>query len=128
MSTGYEITNIDDIENLAPKYGMEFGEARIIHQAVGSEQVGASFYRMDPGKRFGFGHHHKTAEEIYLVVAGTGRVRLDDEIKELSAFDVVHCEPRVMREFEGGPQGMTLLAFGSHVTGDAEMQPGWWTD
>lgn len=128
MTSEYVHTNIDEIEDLAPKYGMDFGEARIIHQAVGSEQVGASFYRLEPGKRFGFGHHHKKAQEIYLVIAGTGRARLGDEIRELHPFDVVYCEPQLMREFEGGEDGMTLLAIGSHIQGDAEMQPGWWTD
>lgn len=128
MSNGYVHTNIDEIEDLAPKFGMEFGEARIIHQAVGSDQVGASFYRIEPGKRFGFGHHHKEAEEIYLVVGGTGRVRLDNEVRDLTALDVVQCDPAVMREFEGGDDGLTLLAFGQHITGDAEMEPGWWTD
>ncbi|MEH3053357.1 MAG: cupin domain-containing protein [Patulibacter minatonensis] len=128
MASDYVHTNIDDIEDLAPKYGMEFGEARVIHAALGTEQAGASYYRMAPGKRFGFGHRHTDAEEIYLVLEGSGRVKLDDEIRDLARLDVLHCPPAVMREFEGGPEGMTLLAVGQHLKGDGEMVPGWWTD
>ena len=48
---------------------------------------------------------------------------------DVGARDVVYCPPQAMREWEAGPDGMELLAFGAHAEGeDTEMQPGWWTD
>jgi len=105
MSTDYGHTNIDDLEDLLPKYGMaEHGEARYVREDVGAQGIGISHYRMNPGKRTGFGHRHKEAEEMYVVLNGSGRVKVDDEIVDLRARDVVRVAPAAVREFEAGPQ------------------------
>jgi mannose-6-phosphate isomerase-like protein (cupin superfamily) len=129
MSTAYGKTNIDDAEDLAAKFGMgELGEARYVREDVGAERIGISHYRMNPSKRTGFGHRHREAEEMYVVLSGSGRVKVDDEIVELRARDVVRVAPSSVREFEAGSDGMELLATGTHVEGDGEMLEGWWTD
>jgi mannose-6-phosphate isomerase-like protein (cupin superfamily) len=129
MSTGYARINIDEVEDVAAKFGMgEVGEARYVREDVGAERVGLSWYRMNPGRRTGFGHRHVDVEEMYVVLAGSGRVRLDDEILDLRRGDIVRVAPATVREFEGGPDGMDLLATGTHADGDGELLHGWWTD
>lgn len=127
MSTGYGKTNIDDVEDVAAKYGMgEIGEARYVREEVGAEGIGLSHYRMSPGRRTGFGHRHREVEEMYVVLAGSGRVKVDDEILELRARDIVRVAPESVREFEAGADGMELLATGTHVDGDGELLQDWW--
>jgi quercetin dioxygenase-like cupin family protein len=121
--------NLDDVKDLAPDFGMkEMGEARFARNAVGADRIGLTNYRMKPGQRVGFGHRHGEVEEMYVVLAGSGRFRVDDEVFPVAARDVVYCPPNAMREWEAGPDGLELLAFGAHAENDAEMQPGWWTD
>ena len=129
MSTDYARINLDDVEDLAAKFGMgETGEARYLREDVGAERIGMTYYRMNPGKRTGFGHRHKEAEEMYVVLAGSGRVKVDDEILDLGERDVVRVAPPSVREFEAGPDGMEVLAIGTHIEGDGEMLQEWWTD
>jgi mannose-6-phosphate isomerase-like protein (cupin superfamily) len=128
MSTGYGRINIEDVEDLAAKFGMgEVGEARYVRDDVGAEGVGLTWYRMNAGRRTGFGHRHEAVEEIYVVLAGSGRVKLEDEILDLRRGDVVRVAPATVREFEAGGDGMELLAAGTHAEGDGELLHGWWT-
>jgi quercetin dioxygenase-like cupin family protein len=122
-------TNLDDVEDVAPKYGMgDMGQSRFLRRDLGAEGIGLANYRMNPGRRIGFGHSHGEAEEIYVVLSGSGRFKIEDEIVEVGAKDVVYCGPDTMRAWEAGPDGMELLAFGDHVDGDSQMDQGWWTD
>jgi mannose-6-phosphate isomerase-like protein (cupin superfamily) len=85
-------------------------------------------YRLNPGQRIGFGHRHADCEEIYVVLAGAGRFKIEDEIVDVAARDVVYCPPSAMRGWEAGDDGLELLAFGHHVEGDGEVVRGWWAD
>ncbi|HEY1540740.1 MAG TPA: hypothetical protein VGF63_15160 [Solirubrobacteraceae bacterium] len=128
MTTQHTTTNLDDIKDLAPEHGMgEIGEARFARTALGAEKIGLANYRMNAGRRLGFGHRHGEVEEIYLILAGSGRFKIEDEIIEVGARDVVYCPPSAMREWEAGPDGMEIVAFGGHAEGEAEMQKDWWT-
>jgi mannose-6-phosphate isomerase-like protein (cupin superfamily) len=128
MSSGYAKTNIDDVEDAAPRFGMgDVGEARYVREDVGAQGIGISHYRMNRGRRTGFGHRHREVEEIYVVLGGSGRVKVDDEILELRPRDVLRVAPESVREFEAGPDGMELLATGMHRDGDGELVQGWWT-
>ncbi len=75
-----------------------------------------------------FGHKHEEAEEVYIVIAGSGRVKLDDEIIEVVELDAIRVSPEVTRGFEGGPEGIEVLAVGARHDGDGELLQGWWTD
>ena len=75
-----------------------------------------------------FGHKHDKAEEVYVVIAGSGRVKLDDEIVDLGKHDAVRVAPGVMRSFEAGSNGMEMLAFGARHDNDGEVVQGWWAD
>src|SRR5215216_2825803 len=70
-----------------------------------------TLYRMNEGRRGGFGHRHDRAEEMYVVLSGSGRVKIDDDILDLRPLDVVRVAPASVREFDAGPDGMHLLAF-----------------
>jgi quercetin dioxygenase-like cupin family protein len=121
--------NFDNAKDLAPEFDMQaMGEARFVRDALGAERIGLSQYRMNPGQRVGFGHRHGESEEIYVVIEGSGRFKVEDEVFPVAARDVVYCRPDAMREWEAGPDGLEMLAFGGHAENDAETQPGWWTD
>jgi quercetin dioxygenase-like cupin family protein len=127
--SNYAKVNIAEVKDLAPEYGMgDMGEARFARRQLGAENIGMSYYRMNGGRRVGFGHLHREVEETYVVLSGAGRFRIDDEIVEVGARDIVFVGPNVMREWEAGPDGMEMLAFGGHAEGDTEMAQGWWTD
>jgi mannose-6-phosphate isomerase-like protein (cupin superfamily) len=75
------------------------------------------------------GHHHLEQEEAYVVIGGSGRMRLDEEILDLQQWDVIRVAPEVVRAFEGGPQGLELIAIGGNkpADGDGVAVPDWWT-
>lgn len=129
----YTHMNLNDVEDMAPKFGMPPGiEARFASHALELEKSGFSYQRYDPGFRVPFGHKHEQQEELYVIVEGGGRLKLDDEVIEVGQWDAVRVPGEIMRGFEAGPEGAALLAFGAPNTGspqgDAEMVPGWWSD
>jgi mannose-6-phosphate isomerase-like protein (cupin superfamily) len=119
-----------DVEDSAEKFGLgDAHETRFAQAAFEAEQTGFSLHRYKPGRRQSFGHRHDTAEEVYFVVSGSGRVKLDDDVLELNAREAVRVSPGVMRSFEAGPAGMEILAFGPrHAEDRGEIVQGWWSD
>ena len=127
--SSYRKVNLSEVKDLAPDFGMAaMGSARFARESVGAEKIGLTHYEMNPDQRVGFGHRHREAEEVYVVLAGAGRFKIEDEIIAVAPKDVVYCGPGTMREWQAGPEGMELIAFGGHAEDDAELQPGWWTD
>jgi mannose-6-phosphate isomerase-like protein (cupin superfamily) len=127
VSGGYTLKRLTDVEDSAPKFGFgEIGEARFATAALDAEDTGFSYHRLRAGRRQPFGHRHDDAEEVYVVLAGAGRVKLDEEVVEISRLDAVRVAPGVTRAFEAGPDGLELLAFGPRREGDGELISGWW--
>ena len=126
----YAKVNLTEIEDSAPKFGMDqVQEARFARAALGCEAIGLTYYKVKPGQRLGFGHHHDEIEETYLVLGGSGRFKIDDEIVEVAPRDAVYVPPRAVREWEAGDDGLEMVAFGAHADSEqGHMQPGWWTD
>jgi mannose-6-phosphate isomerase-like protein (cupin superfamily) len=127
----YTVRNLKDVEDSAPKFGMSPDvEARFANDDLDLESSGASYLRLDSGVRMPFGHRHRDQEELYVVVDGGGRVKLDDDVVDLRRWDAVRIPPEVMRCLEGGPDGIALVLFGAPQVGrdDVEMVQGWWTD
>lgn len=127
--TGYTIKNLrDDVDDMAPRFDMSPQlEARFAREPLDCEQGGLSYQRFAAGTRAPFGHRHAEQEELYVVVSGGGRVKLDDEIRELRRWDALRVAPATMRAFEGGPDGLELVAFGApNAPGDGEIVMGWW--
>ena len=113
--------NLDDVEDVAPANG--FGdrwEARGARGDLGATETGVMHFRLHPGKRSPFAHRHTEAEEIYVVIAGGGKVKLDDEIHDVRPRDAIRVAPQVVRAFEAGPDGLEYIAFGPHRSGDGE--------
>ena len=75
-----------------------------------------------------FGHCHQATEEVYVVLTGSARMKLDDDIIDVVERDILYVEPTTTREWEAGPQGLEMIAFGAHAEGDGEIKPGWWAD
>jgi mannose-6-phosphate isomerase-like protein (cupin superfamily) len=131
MSAYTHLNLKDDVEDSATKFGLSPAlESRFARQPLGLENSGVSYLRLAPGVRAPFGHTHKEQEEVYVVVGGAGRIKLDDEIVELKRWDALRIPPETMRNLEGGPEGIELLLFGAPNAGfgDAETVDGWWTD
>jgi mannose-6-phosphate isomerase-like protein (cupin superfamily) len=127
---GYTKKNLREVENQAPKFGMpEELDARFARTPLGGETLGLSKFKLDPGFRIPFGHRHSGQEEVYVVVRGSGRVKVDDEIVELREWDAIRFDKDAMRNVEAGPEGIEYLAFSAgDDPADAEMTPGWWSD
>jgi quercetin dioxygenase-like cupin family protein len=128
---GYTVLNLKEVEDMAPRFGLGPNlESRFARKALHLERSGLSYFRIAPGFRIPFGHTHDTQEEVYLVVSGSVNVKLDDEVVELHAWDVVRIAPGVARGLEGGPNGAEVVAFGAPDTDnkDVEMLQEWWTD
>jgi mannose-6-phosphate isomerase-like protein (cupin superfamily) len=118
----YTIKNLRDVEDMAASQGFgEVQEARFAHGDLDAEQIGISLQRVKPGKRHAFAHRHKQAEEVYVVISGSGRVKLDDVVKEVGELDAIRVGPSVTRAFEADDEGLELLAFSPRVAGDAEI-------
>ena len=120
----FTIQNLEDVEARE----VSFGTARFARTALDAEQVGFTLHRFEPGQRQPFGHRHHQAEEVFVVLSGSGRVRLDDEVRELVTRDAVRIAPDVTRGFEAGDDGLELLVFGTHFDKDGELVHDWWVD
>jgi mannose-6-phosphate isomerase-like protein (cupin superfamily) len=125
----YTVVNLKAVEDQAPKFGFApHLQSRFARKALRLENSGVTHFTIAPGYRIPFGHHHADQEEVYVVVAGSARMKLDDEIVELGTWDAVRVPPDVTRGMEGGTEGAEILAFGapSNENADAEMVRDFW--
>ena len=121
--------NLRDTEDSAPKFGFgDNGEAHFPKDELGAATTGLGYQVLKPGKHLPFGHRHDDAEEIYVILSGAGRMKLDDEIVSVEALDAIRVAPNVARGFEAGPEGMSLVAFGPRHDGDGEIIQGFWAE
>ena len=130
--TDFTIKNLKrDVDDAAPKFGMAPDvEARFANKEMEATRLGISYQRLAPSARMPFGHKHAAQEEVYVILDGSGRVKLDDEVRDVAQWDAVRVGPDTVRCFEAGPDGLALLAVGAPFGGanDAELIPGWWSD
>jgi mannose-6-phosphate isomerase-like protein (cupin superfamily) len=128
---GYTLQNLKEVEDQAPNFGLSpHLESRMARVPLELENSGISYLRLAPGFRFPFGHTHNVQEEVYVLVNGSARAKLDDEVVELKAWDALRVPKETMRSFEAGSDGAELLAVGAPNTGpgDANVEHGWWSD
>jgi quinol monooxygenase YgiN/quercetin dioxygenase-like cupin family protein len=126
---GHTHLNLNDVEDMAPRFGMgEQGEARFATRPLDAHRTGLSHQRLRPGVRQAFGHRHQHAEEVFLVLAGSGRIKVDDEIEDVVPLDAIRIAPGSTRAFEAGPDGLEFVVFGTHHRGDAVLDQAFWTE
>jgi mannose-6-phosphate isomerase-like protein (cupin superfamily) len=128
----YTIKNLREVQDMAPKFGLAPDmEARFPARELGLEHTGFSLQGLAPNATQPFGHSHRKQEEVYLVLSGSGRVKLDDEVVDLHQWDAIRIAPEVTRALSAGPEGIEYLAFGASEgispAEDAEQKPGWWS-
>jgi len=127
--SGFTVKNLMEVEDSAAARSPDI-EARFARKHLDSEHLGVSYFRYGAGFRSSTGHSHREQEEAYIVIGGSGRIKLDEEVVELHRWDVVRVSPEVVRAFEGGPEGMGIIAVGSDrpEAGDGVPVHDWWTD
>lgn len=123
----YAKKNLRDVDDMAVQHGLsKTQEARFPRADLGAQQTGMNYLVVKPDQREAFAHRHRTAEEIYVVLGGSGRVKLDDELVELAPLDAIRVSPGVARSFEAGATGLEVLIFGPHVEADGDMVHDFW--
>ena len=121
-----------------PDVGSNFDGAPDLEFHLGTkplelEQSGLSHQHIPPGYRFPYGHTHQEQEEVFVVVRGSGRMKLDEEIIEVGEWDAVRVPPGTWRGYEAGPEGLEILVIGApnvgeNPRGDVEGARDWWAD
>jgi mannose-6-phosphate isomerase-like protein (cupin superfamily) len=123
-----------DLDDVGPNFdGPPDLEFRMATRSLELEQSALSYQRVPPGYRFPYGHTHKRQEEVYVVVRGSGRMKLDGEIVELGEWDAVRVPPGTWRGYEAGPTGLEMLVFGAPNLGEGQREDvagrrDWWAD
>ncbi|HEY8467501.1 MAG TPA: cupin domain-containing protein [Solirubrobacterales bacterium] len=127
---GFDKRNLLEIADSAAKFGFgHVGEARFPNEELHTQQTGLSLHTIKPNQRQAFGHRHAEVEEVYVILRGSGRAKLDDEIVEVGERDAVRVDAQTWRCFEAGPDGLELLAVSPRRKDDrGEMEVGWWKD
>lgn len=127
----FTVKNIKDAPDVAKEHGMSPDiESRFLRSHIDSEHLGVSYFRYAPDFRPPFGHKHGVQEEAYVVISGSGRAKIEDEIVDLKQWDVLRVAPAAMRSLEAGPDGIEMIVVGSDrpEDGDGDMTPNWWAD
>jgi hypothetical protein len=128
---GYTALQLDEVQDQAPNLGFPNQvELRMARVPLNCEHCGLSYQRLGPGLRIPVGHNHKRQEEIYVLVTGSARMKLGDDLVEMEPWTAVRVAPETMRGLEAGPDGAELLVVGAPNTGpgDGNVVPGWWRD
>jgi mannose-6-phosphate isomerase-like protein (cupin superfamily) len=125
----FTVRNLKEIEDSAGEHAPDI-EARFARRHIDSDHLGVTYIRYAGGVRAPMGHSHREQEEVYVIVNGSGRIKLDDEIVELREWDLVRVAPETVRGIEAGPDGLELIAIGSDRPegGDGVAAHDWWTD
>src|SRR3954451_20628052 len=118
----YTIVNLleldDVVQGRAPGLEGRFGRKH-----MQSRDLGVSHWKLAPDTRAATSHRHREQEEAYIVVGGSGRVRLDDEIREIRLWAAARVAPRVLRRYERGPDGLELIAGGGPKPPEGDGEP-----
>jgi mannose-6-phosphate isomerase-like protein (cupin superfamily) len=118
----YTIKNLREVKDVAADQGLSDSlEAHFAHEDLDSEVSGISYQVVKAGQRQPFAHKHGEMEEIYVVISGSGRVKLDEKVEDVGPLDAVRIAPSVIRAFEGGDEDLVLIVFSPRAKGDAEV-------
>ncbi len=128
--SGYTRKNLREVENAAPRFQMPSEmEARFARTPVEGETLGLSLMTLAPNFRIPFGHKHESQEEVYVIVRGSGQIRVEDEIVEVAQWDAIRFDKDTMRAVEAGPDGIEYVAFGAGTDAqEVEMAADFWPE
>ncbi len=119
----------NDVENASERFGLAPDmEARFARRPMELQGGGFSYQKLAPNYRPPAAHRHRTHEEIYVAIGGSGRVKIEDEVRDVRQWDAIRLAPGTARAFEGGPDGLELLVIGFGEGGEAEMLEDFWDD
>jgi mannose-6-phosphate isomerase-like protein (cupin superfamily) len=122
--SGYTKKNLRELEDDAAKNGMGEGfSARFAAGALECEATGFALQTLAPGVSVPFAHRHDEAEEVYVVIAGSGTMVVGDDSIAVAALDAVRVSPKLARTFDAGDDGLEFLVFGPRHQGDGEIIP-----
>jgi mannose-6-phosphate isomerase-like protein (cupin superfamily) len=128
----YTALNLEEVENQGERFGVNPAELqlRMAKDPLNCAHAGISYMRLGPGYRPPWGHRHKTQEEIYVLVNGSARMKIEDEVIDLEPMSAVRIAPETMRGYEAGPDGADFIVIGAPRTGsgDAITEQNWWND
>jgi uncharacterized cupin superfamily protein len=126
----YTHQHLADVKDMAPEFGMPSEmQARFAARPLGLDRTGLTYFRLEPGFRVPFGHRHEDQEEVYVVIRGSARIKVGDDVLDLAELDAVRVAGDTIRNLEAGPEGAEVIAFGEHAGEEqSEMVPGWWSD
>jgi mannose-6-phosphate isomerase-like protein (cupin superfamily) len=129
---GYSVQNLNEVQNQGENFGLNPDEMqlRMAKDPLECQNAGISLLRLGAGYRAPFGHKHKSQEEIYILVKGDAKMKIEDEVVEMQPMTAVRVDPGTMRGYEAGSEGADLIVIGAPRTGpgDGDMEPGWWSD
>ncbi len=129
VSAAYTQINLAEVEDAAPGNDLgSYWEARVARGALEAEQTGVTHFRLRPRKRSPFAHRHARAEEVYVILGGSGQIKLDHQFLEVRPLDAIRVAPEVIRAFEAGPAGLEFLAVGPHHGSDGEQVDDPWIE
>ena len=128
--SGYTRKNLREVKNAAPRFQMPSEmEARFARTPVKGETLGLSLMTLAPNFRIPFGHKHERQEEVYVIVRGSGQIRVEDEIVEVAQWDAIRFDKDTMRAVEAGPDGIEYVAFGAGTDAqEVETAADFWPD
>lgn len=129
---GYTALQLNEVEDQAPNIGLpsEY-QLRMARVPLNCENCGVSYQRLAPDFRMPYGHNHKVQEEIFVLINGSARMKLDDDVIEMKPWTAVRVAPETMRALKAGPEGAELVAIGAPNTGPGDGKEnvrGWWSD
>ena len=126
----HTVVNLEQLPNAAARFGIEDRfEAHFGREPLGLQGFGLSHERIAPHFRSPYGHDHTDTEEVYLVVDGSARAKIGDEVVELDKWDAVRIPTGTPRQFEAGPDGVEMVVVGAPAgLDDGQFLPDWWQD
>jgi uncharacterized cupin superfamily protein len=110
------------------------GQMRFLAHALGTEQVAITHREMPPGAggKGGYGHRHKTQEEVYFVVKGTLEFKVGDEVLELGPGTAIRVAPDAARSVHNSSGSDAELIIVStrveDLRAEGEMVEGFWPE
>jgi len=116
-----------DLEDVGSNFdGAPDLEFRLATKALELEQSGLGYQRIPPNYRFPYGHTHKRQEEVYVVVGGSGRMAVDDEVVEIKLWDAVRVPPGSSpgRQYQFVPTPVAQVRGEGHPYVGARIRPG----